>query len=49
MCAEGIFVTFPWWLQNVKSRSKIALFQMSAILKFEKDSILHVTSTFSLK
>ena len=26
MCAEGIFVTFPWWLKNVKSRSKIALF-----------------------
>ena len=24
--AEGIFVTFPWWLENVKSRSKIALF-----------------------
>ena len=26
ICAEGIFVTFPWWLENVKSRSKIALF-----------------------
>ena len=26
ICAEGIFVTFPWWLKNVKSRSKIALF-----------------------
>ena len=26
ICVEGIFVTFPWWLQNVKSRSKIALF-----------------------
>ena len=26
ICAEGIFVTFPWWLDNVKSRSKIALF-----------------------
>ena len=26
MCAEGIFVTFPWWLKNLKSRSKIALF-----------------------
>ena len=25
-CAEGIFVTFPWWLKNVKSRSKIAPF-----------------------
>ena len=24
--AEGILVTFPWWLKNVKSRSKIALF-----------------------
>ena len=26
ICAEGIFVTFAWWLKNVKSRSKIALF-----------------------
>ena len=26
ICAEGIFVTFPWWLKNVKSRPKIALF-----------------------
>ena len=26
MCAEGNFVIFPWWLKNVKSRSKIALF-----------------------
>ena len=26
ICAEGIFVTFPWWLKNVKSRSKLALF-----------------------
>ena len=26
ICAEGIFATFPWWLENVKSRSKIALF-----------------------
>ena len=26
ICAEVIFVTFPWWLQNVKSRSKIAPF-----------------------
>ena len=25
ICAEEIFVTFPWWLKNVKSRSKIAL------------------------
>ena len=24
--AEGIFVTFPLWLKNVKSRSKIAIF-----------------------
>ena len=36
ICAEEIFVTFPWWLKNVKSRSKIAFsFQMSAILKFD--------------
>ena len=37
ICAEGIFVTFPWWLENVKSRLKIAFFflQMSAILKFD--------------
>ena len=26
ICAESIFVTFPWWLKNVKSRSKTALF-----------------------
>ena len=26
ICAEGIFVTFPWQLENVKSRSNIALF-----------------------
>ena len=26
ICAEGMFVTIPWWLKNVKSRSKIALF-----------------------
>ena len=26
ICAEGISVTLPWWLKNVKSRSKIALF-----------------------
>ena len=26
ICAEEIFVTFPWWLKNVKSRSKITLF-----------------------
>ena len=35
-CAEGIFVTFPWWLKNVKSKVKNSLFfQMSAILKFD--------------
>ena len=33
--AEEIFVTFPWQLKNVNSRSKLALFQMSAILKFD--------------
>ena len=33
---KEVFVTFPWWLENVKSRLKIALFfQMSAILKFD--------------
>ena len=26
ICAEGIFAPFPWWLKNVKSRSKVALF-----------------------
>ena len=26
ICAEGLFVTFPRWLKNVKSRLKIALF-----------------------
>ena len=26
ICAEGVFITFPLWLKNVKSRSKIALF-----------------------
>ena len=26
ICAEGIFVTFPWWLKNVKRRSKIVVF-----------------------
>ena len=26
ICAEGIFVTFPWWIKNVESRSKMALF-----------------------
>ena len=28
ICAVGIFVTFHCWLKNVKSRSKIALFQI---------------------
>ena len=28
-------VSFPWWLKIVKSRSKIAFFQMSTILKFD--------------
>ena len=75
VCAEGIFVSFLWWLRNVKSRSKNSFFfQMSAILKFDfkkkkknkifyfektnnfffkklhrKDTILHMTITFSLK
>ena len=26
ICAEGIFVTFPWWLKNVESMPKIAFF-----------------------
>ena len=26
ICAEGFFCNFSWWLENVKSRSKIALF-----------------------
>ena len=26
ICAEGIFVSFPWWLKKLKNRSKIALF-----------------------
>ena len=26
ICAEGIFVTFPWWPENVESRSKIVFF-----------------------
>ena len=26
ICAEGFFVTFPWGLKNLKSRSKIAPF-----------------------
>ena len=33
---KEFFVTFPWYVENVKSRSKIAFFfQMSAILKFD--------------
>ena len=35
ICAEGIFVTFSLVTKNVKSRSNIAFFQMSAILKFD--------------
>ena len=35
ICTEGIFVTFPCLLKNVKSRSKKPFFQMSAILKFD--------------
>ena len=35
ICTEEIDVSFPCWLKNVKSRSKIALFLMSAILKFD--------------
>ena len=68
ICAEGIFVTFPWGLKNVKSRSKIALFSnehhfeswfpkkrtitffWSKLSKLhQKDPILHVATTFSLK
>ena len=26
ICAEGIFETLPWWLENVKSRLKVAPF-----------------------
>ena len=35
ICAEGIFVTFPWGLKNVKSRSKIALFSNEHHFKFD--------------
>ena len=39
ICGKGIFVSFPWWLKNVKSRLKITppffFFQMGAILKFD--------------
>ena len=34
MCWRN-FCNFLWWLKHVKSRSKIALFQMIAILKFD--------------
>ena len=34
ICAEGIFVDSPWWLKNVKSRSKMALFSNKCHLKF---------------
>ena len=33
ICDEGIYVSFR--TKNVKRRSKIAIFQMSAILKFD--------------
>ena len=68
ICAEGIFVSFYWWLKNVKSTLKIALssnerhFELSFPKKktntffrrklsklHKKDTILHVTITFSLK
>ena len=69
MCCRN-FCNFPWWLKNVKSRSKIAPFfffkwapfwnlisKKKTITFFwsklpklhKKDSILHVTTTFSLK
>ena len=38
ICAEGIFVTFPWWLKNVKSRStEIApfFFKWAPFFKFD--------------
>ena len=43
ICAEGIFLSFPWWLKNVKSGSKITLFQMDTILEcvFQKWKQLH--------
>ena len=34
-CVEGIFVTFPWWLINVKSGSKIGLALFSNEHHFE--------------
>ena len=35
ICAEGNFVSFHWWLQNKKSRSKIALFSNESHLTFD--------------
>ena len=36
ICAEGTSVTFPWLLENVKSRSKIApFFSNERHLKFD--------------
>ena len=34
ICAEGICVTFPWWIKNVKSRSKTAPFSNEYYLEF---------------
>ena len=38
LCAEGIFMSFPWWLKKNENEVKLALFsndfQMRAILKF---------------
>ena len=67
MCWRN-FCNFSWWLENVKSRSKIALFsnerhfetwypKKKTITFFsgklsklhQKDPILHVATTFSLK
>ena len=33
--AEGIFVSFPWWLKMWKVGQKQPFFQMSAIFKFD--------------
>ena len=58
ICSEEMFVTFRWWLKNVKSRSTIALFPKKKTITLfwskvsklhKKDPILHVTTTFSLK
>ena len=35
ICAEGIFVSFPWWLKTRKVGKNSPSFQMSAILKFD--------------